>query len=293
MVHQPASFDERPDGCQLRIRGFLPKLRPSERKVAEYILGHAEEVVHLSVTELADLSGVSDATVVKFCQRIGYSGYQQLKIMLARELVHPIRPDFGELDRSDTIADIKAKVITMNMAALEGTMRTLADQALERAVDAIDRAKNIHIYGLGASGVVALDAEHKFMRINRRCHALIDTHAQCAMAALLEPGDVAIGISHSGFTVEIVKALHLAKEAGATTICITNHLDTPVTEVSDIHLYTAAQEPAFRSGATASRVAQLSVIDILFISVAQRHLDQSLEYLEKTRAAVRMKNSGL
>lgn len=282
-----ANATDKPDSCLLRIRGLLPKMRPSEKKVAEYILRYPDEVVNYSVTELAQLSGVSDATVVKFCQKVGYTGYQQLKIMLAQELVHPHRPNFGELDPNDTIAGIKAKVIAMNVTALEQTMRTLSDTAVERAVDALDHAPNIHIYGLGASGVVALDAEFKFMRINRRCHAFTDSHAQCAMAALLQPQDVAIGISHSGFTSEIVQALKIARNAGATTICITNHLDAPITEVSDICLYTAAQEPAFRSGATASRVAQLSVIDVLFISVAQRHYDASLKYLEMTRSAVR------
>lgn len=275
----------RPDGCLLRIRGLFPALRPSEKKVAEYVLQHPEEVVDLSVTELAQRSGVSDATIVKFSQRIGYTGYQQFKIMLSRELARPAQANYGELDPADDIAKVKAKVITMNMSALEQTMHTLSDIELERAVDAICAARVIHLYGVGASGFVALDAEHKFLRINRRCHAFIDNHVQRAMATLLGPGDVAIGISHSGFTQDIVSALRNAHEAGATTICITNYFDSPVTAVSDIRLFTAAQEPAFRSGAIASRVAQLSVIDVLFIGVAQRDYDRTLEYLEKTRIA--------
>lgn len=276
----------RPEGCLLRIRGLFPGLRPSEKKVARYVLDHPEEVVDLSVTELAQRSGVSDATIVKFCQRIGYAGYQQFKIMLSRELARPAHADYGELDPADDISKVKAKVITMNMSALEETLRTLSDTELERAVDAICRAPLIHLYGVGASACVALDAQLKFLRINRRCHAFTDNHAQRAMAALLAPGDVAIGISHSGFTKDIVDALRIAHEAGATTICITNHFDSPVTEVSDIRLFTAAQEPALRSGAIASRVAQLSIIDVLFIGVAQRDYDQNLEYLERTRMAV-------
>jgi len=280
---------QRPDGCLLRIRGLFPGLRPSERKVAQYVLDHPEEVVDLSVTELARKSGVSDATIVKFSQRLGYSGYQQFKIMLSRELAQPTKANYGELDPADDLAKVKAKVITMNMTALEETLHTLSDSELERAVEAICSAPVIHLYGVGASGFVALDAEHKFLRINRRCHAFVDSHVQCAMAALLGPGDVAIGISHSGFTQDIVDALRIAREAGATTICITNHFDSPVAAVSDIRLYTAAQEPAFRSGAIASRVAQLSIIDVLFIGVAQRDYDRTLEYLDRTRIAVSQK----
>lgn len=281
----------RPDGCLLRIRGLFPGLRPSERKVAQYVLDHPDEVVDLSVTELAHKSGVSDATIVKFSQRLGYSGYQQFKIMLSRELAQPARASYGELDPGDDIAKVKQKVIAMNVTALEETLRTLSDQELERAIDALFGARVIHLYGVGASGFVALDAEHKFLRINRRCHSFVDNHVQRAMAALLGPGDVAVGISHSGFTQDIVDALRIAREAGATTVCITNHFDAPVTAVSDIRLYTAAREPAFRSGAIASRVAQLSIIDVLFIGVAQRDYDRTLECLERTRLAVAQRQS--
>lgn len=287
---QSAPATQPPSGCLLRIRGLFPKLRPSERKVASYILKSPDEVINLSVTELAKRSGVSDATVVKFTQRLGYSGYQEFKIVLARESAPGHRPVYGELDPSDGVAAVKAKVIAMNVKALEGTLETLADEELDRAITALAKARRIHIYGVGASGFVALDAEHKFLRINRPCHAFIDNHVQSAMASLLEAGDVAIGISHSGSTKDIVAALAIARRAGATTICITNHIDSPVTEAADIKLYTAAQEPVFRSAATASRVAQAGVIDILFIGVAQRAYERSLESLEKTRAAVQEKH---
>jgi len=276
----------------LRIQGLFPKLRPSERKVAEYILAHADEVVNLPVTELARRSDVSDATVVKFTQKVGYSGYQEFKIALARESGLPQRPTYGELDPSDDLEKVKGKVIQMHVNALENTLRTLSDDELERAVDALEKAGTIHFYGVGASGLVALDGEQKFLRIGRRCNAFIDPHLQYAMAALLRPGDVAIGITHSGTTAEIIQALKIASASGATAVCITNHFDAPVTEVCDVKLYTAAHEPVFRSAATSSRIAQASVVDILFVAVAQRNYDQSLENLERTRAAVSVKHLG-
>ncbi|HEX6971553.1 MAG TPA: MurR/RpiR family transcriptional regulator [Limnochordia bacterium] len=270
----------------MRIRSAFPSLRPSERKVAGVILAHPETVVHLSVTELARQSGVSDATVVKFSQRLGYAGYQDLKINLAKDLVAPAREIYGEIEPTDDVATVKEKIFRMNRAALADTERCLDCAELERAVNAMAQARRIHFYGTGASGIVALDAEQKFLRIDLPARAFIDVHLQVAMGALLEPGDVAVGISHSGQTKDIAAALATARRAGATTICITNYLDSPVARAAAIRLYTATQESAFRSGAIASRVAQLSVVDVLFIGVAVRRYEHTLACLEKTREAV-------
>lgn len=273
-------------GCQLRIRSFFPSLRPSEKKVAEFILANPDEVVTLSVTDLGRKSGVSDATVVKFSQKLGYAGYQDLKINLAKDLVTPTREIYGEIDPHDDVQTVKEKIFRLNREALTDTERFLDAGELERAIEALAAARRIHWYGVGASGVVALDAEHKFLRIDLMAHAFVDSHLQVAMGTLLGPGDVAVGISHSGQTKDIATALNTARAAGATTICITNYLESPVARAATIRLYTATRESAFRSGAIASRVAQLSVVDVLFISVALRRREQTLACLERTRDAV-------
>lgn len=277
------------EGCILRIRTSFPSLRPSEQKVAKFILDNTELVVELSVTEVARRSDVSDATVVKFSQRIGYTGFQEMKISLAKELPAHTRNIYGEIAPGDDLQTLKEKIFALNKTALEETCRILDQSKLEQAVLALTEARQVHICGVGASGTVAMDAEQKFMRIGIPCHAYIDPHIAAAMAALLRPGDVAIGISHSGATRDTVEALQTAQRAGATTICLTNFINSPVSRNADITLLTAVQETDFRSGAMASRVAQLSIVDVLFVAVAQARYELSLACLDKTRAAVARK----
>lgn len=288
-LESPDAVERRIDGCLIRMRGLFPTLRPSEQKVAKYVLDHPHEVITLPVTDLAAKSGVSDATVVKFCQRLGYAGYQHLKITLATELASLPQPVYGEIVPGDDLRIVKAKIFNRNKKGLEDTMRTVDDAELERAVNALLNAQRIHLYGVGASGLVALDAEHKLLRIGLQCHAFPDPHTAVSMASVLQPGDVAIGLSHSGATRDTVESLTVAREAGATTICITNVMASPITRVADIKLYTSVDEADYRSGAMGSRIAQLSIIDVLFVGVAQRRYDESMRHLEKTRAAVRSK----
>jgi RpiR family carbohydrate utilization transcriptional regulator len=272
--------------CTLRLRTFLPSVRPSERKVAQYILSNPESVVELPITELARLSGVSDATVVKLCQRVGYSGFQELKINLARELSMPYKRVYGKVKPGDTMEEIKEKAFSHNERALHDTARILNSVELESAVSALSAAPRIHFYGSGASGIVALDAEQKFLRIGMNCQAFNDPHLGATAAALLDKGAVAVGISHSGATRDTVDSLTIAHRAGATTVCITNAMGSPIAQAADTVLLTAVAESDFRGGAMASRIAQLSVIDILFIGVALGRHDHTMQCLAKTLEAV-------
>ena len=165
------------DDCLLHIKGLYPSLRPAEQRVADEILENANEVVHLSITALAKRVGVSDATVVKFCKRVGYKGFQDLKIRLAANVAVTPKPIYGEINRGDDIAAIKEKIFRINIQALEDTIRTLDSQALQKAVAAIVKAPRIQFYGIGASGIVAEDAQQKFMRIGLSA-AFIDSHMQ-------------------------------------------------------------------------------------------------------------------
>lgn len=287
--YAPDAVERRVDGCLIRIRGLFPTLRPSEQKVAKYILDHPSEVINLPVTDLARKSNVSDATVVKFCQRLGYSGYQHLKITLATELASLPTPIYGEIVPGDDLPVVKAKIFNVNKKSLDDTMRTVDDDELTRAVDALLHAERIHLYGVGASGLVALDAEHKLLRIGLATHAFPDPHTAMSMASVLKPGDVAIGLSHSGATRDTVESLNTARKSGATTVCITNVMASPITKTADIKLYTSVEEPDYRSGAMGSRIAQLSIVDVLFVGVAQRRYEESMQHLEKTRTAVQGK----
>lgn len=273
------------ENCLVRIKSFYPSLRPSEQKVAGYILEHPEEVIHLSVTELSNRCGISDAAIIKFCQRIGYKGYQEMKIYLAKELVSPTLEIYGEVERNDDITTVKEKIFRLNIQAIQDTLKLLDDEALEQAVNAIAGAAKVNIYGVGASGFVAMDAQLKLLRIGIQATSFCDSHVQTYLAALLSPGDAALAISDSGNTKDVVRALLVAKKQGAKTICITSAPDSALSKAADIKLYTAATESIFRSGAIASRIAQLSVIDALFIGVALKRYDSALENLARTREA--------
>lgn len=274
----------------LHLRSTYPTLRPAERRVADEILENPDQVVHLSITELAKQAGVSDATVVKFCKRLGYKGFQEFKILLAQDVVVKPEPIYGEVEPGNDVRTIKDKIFQANITALQDTAQVLSVEALETAVKAIGAAKEIHFYGLGASGIVALDAEQKFSRIGLRASAFVDPHMQVTRAVLLKPGDVVIGLSYSGETLEIVEALQAARNVGALTIAITNYSASTVADQADLVLLTSSQENIFRSGAISSRIAQLSTIDTLFIAVALVDYGRSQEAIEKTRKILAERN---
>jgi RpiR family carbohydrate utilization transcriptional regulator len=272
-------------GCFIRIDGVYTALRTAEKRVADYIRDHPEELIHLTVTELADATQTSESTVVRLCQKLGYKGYQEFKIMLARELVAPADTIFEAIAPTDPIDVLKSKVFQANIQALHDTIEVLSDDMLRRAADAIGAASKMEIYGIGGSSSIAWDAYHKFHRIGIDCIAHSDSDMMATSATLLGPEDVALGISHTGGTRDVVDAMRLAKEAGATTICLTHNATSPITKVSDITLFTAARETAFSSDAMTSRLAQLSIIDTVYLAVALSHYDRSLALIQKTRQA--------
>ncbi|TCO56290.1 MurR/RpiR family transcriptional regulator [Caldanaerobacter subterraneus] len=269
-----------------KIKAVINNLKPSERKIAEYIIENADKISDLSVAELAKNSNTSEASVVRFCKSLGYKGYQDLKIKIAADYTYKTKSIQGVVNIDDDINTIIVKISKNNMDSIEKTMDMLDRKEVERAVNAILNANKIDIYGVGASAIVAQDMLQKFMRINKSCTAYNDSHMQLASAANLRQGDVAIGISYSGQTADTVDALRIAKKSGATTICITKFGNSPITEVSDIKLFVYSTEALFRSGAMASRMAQLNVVDILFSIVAIKKYDDVIKYLENTSEAV-------
>jgi len=276
----------------VRIRALLPSLQPSMRQVAERVLADTRATAALTVTELAVASGVSEATVIRFCKAIGFAGYPQLRLALAAESGRAQGADRADHDLEsdiapgDDLARVVEKIAFADARAVEETGAQLDIVMLERVVEALARAQRVDLYGVGASAYVALDFQHKLHRIGRIAFAWSDTHVALTSAALLRPGDVAIGISHTGTTTDTIDALTEARAHGATTVALTNFPRSPITRAAEHVLTTAARETTFRSGATASRLAQLTVVDCLFVGVAQRTYGQTLAALEATRTAV-------
>ncbi len=272
-------------GCFVRIQGTYSALRTAEQRVADFILKHAEDLIYLTVTELAERTQTSESTVVRLCQKIGYKGYQEFKIMLARDLVGPAETVYEQIGPGDAIDSLKAKVFQANAQALKDTMEVLSDEDLGRAVDAMVKANRVEIYGIGGSAPLALDAYHKFMKLGVNCMWQSDSDLMAMSSSLLRAGDVALGISHTGASRDVCDAMENAQNGGATTICITHRATSPITKVSNIKLFTAAKETAFGSDATSSRIGQLTIIDTLFAGIANADYDRAFSNIQKTREA--------
>jgi RpiR family transcriptional regulator, carbohydrate utilization regulator len=272
-------------GCFIRIHGTYPSLRAAEQRVADFILKHPEELIHLTVTELADKTQTSESTVVRLCQKIGYKGYQEFKIMLARDLVGPTETVYEEIVPGDDIPTLKQKVFAANAQALKDTMEVLQNEDLEKAVAVLAPARRVEMYGIGGSAPLALDAYHKFMRLGLNAVCLSDGDLMAMSSSLLGTGDVVLGISHTGGSRDVCDAMENAQSVGATTICITHRATSPITKVADIKLFTAAKETVFGSDAMSSRIAQLSIIDTLFAGIANATYEKSLVNVQKTRQA--------
>ena len=285
------SFSEISEASPLvRIRSLLPGLARAEQRVAKVVLDNPQVVAHRSITEVAEAAGTSETTVTRFCKAIGVGGYPELRIALAADTARTaarIDRDLGsDIAPTDDLSQVVGKVAFADARAVEETAEQLDIASLTAVVDAVAGAGRVDVYGVGASAFVAADLQQKLHRIGRISFAWSDTHIMLTSAAVLTAGDVAVGISHTGATADTVEALRVARERGATTVALTNFPRSPISEVADHVLTTAARETTFRSGAMASRIAQLTVIDCLFIGVAQKHLDSARNALESTYEAV-------
>jgi DNA-binding MurR/RpiR family transcriptional regulator len=274
----------------VKIRSLLPGLARAEQRVAKVVLENPATVAHRSITEVAEQAGTSETTVTRFCKAIGVGGYPELRIALAadtaRTAARANRDLGGDIGPSDDLRQIVGKVAFADARAVEETAEQLNVETLQKVIEAVAGARRVDVYGFGASAFVAFDLQQKLHRIGLTCFAWNDTHIALTSAAVLTDADVAIGISHTGSTAETVEALRTAGEHGATTVALTNFPRSPIADVASHVLTTAVRETTFRSGAMASRIAQLTVIDCLFIGVAQKHLESAKTALEATYEAV-------
>ncbi len=288
MTRRPEDHDHLGTSLLVRLRGARPGLSPAEDRVAELVLADPRAVAGLTISELAGQARTSETTVLRFCRRLGLRGYPQLRLALAEESARTPAKGVGTGDISarDTGQDVIAKVAYADTLAVEETVQQLDEASLVAAADAIAGAGRVDVYGIAASGIVAADLQQKLHRIGIPAFAWLDPHLALTSATLLGRGDVAVGISHSGTTVEVHDVLSAAAERGARTVAVTNHPGSPLARTADVVLTTAARETELRSGATASRIAALTVVDCLYILVAQRNLRRARRAVEETKQAV-------
>lgn len=265
-----------------RIRIAHSTMAKGAQRIADFILDRPEDVVGMSVTELSEATEVSEGSIINFCRGIGLSGFQQLKLSLAQEIVQPVQFIHEDLLREDDLETVSRKVFHSGMQALRDTLSVLDTGALEAAVEAVRKAKRVEIYGIGSSAPIAEDAQYRMLRIGLDVRAVTDSHIQAISASRCDPDVATLTISHSGATHETVTATRLAREAGATTIVITNFARSPIRAYADIVLTTMARETRFRTEAITSRIAQLCVVDALIAGLALADYDRATDILKKT-----------
>lgn len=257
------------------IRGTLPALVPSEVRVAELVLATPDEVIHMTVTDLARAANTSTSTVMRFCQRLGFKGYQDFKIALARDNIPLMRALPVEIDDDDAPARILEKVVGAAADAVARAATSIDDATFTQAVEALDAASRVLVVGVGRSAPIAQDVAFRMMTIGIRTEAPLDIHVQHVTSTSLTERDVCLVIDHTGRTRETVMTATAAAQAGATVIAVTSFFHSSLIDVATIALVSGTKPVAFRLESMTSRLAHLSVLDALGIALAVRNRERS------------------
>ncbi len=268
------------------IRGSYRHFSEKEKKIADYVLTDPKNIIHLTINQIADELGLAESTIFRFCQRIGFKGFQAFKISLAAEVVAPLKDIHEKIEEGDSIQAVTEKVFRSNIKTLEDTLQIVDAEAMAQATEKLMKARKIDFYGNGGSAMVAMDGYHKFVRLGLHVSMNLDSHMQLMAASQLQSDDVAIVISHSGSTTDALDVLRVLKEKEVTIISVTNFAKSPLSKEADIALYTVSEETDFRSEALSSRIAQLSLIDALYTNLMILRGDDGKKALQDMREAM-------
>lgn len=274
---------------QTKIQARRDSYPPSMLRVAVVILARPQVVLERTITELARMCETSETSVVRFCRTLGFTGYAPMRLHMATELATESAQfgrdsDYGsDIAQSDSLAGMVSKISSSEIVGVQETAAGLDLDALQAVIDHVARARSVVLFGVAASNAGAHDLAHKLLRIGALALSFQDAHDALVPATLLGPNDVAIGFSHGGSTREAIEFLSAARAGGAFTVAVTNAENAPLTDHADAILRTAVRETAFRSGAMASRIAQLTIVDYIFVGVARTKYDQSVAALKRTR----------
>lgn len=271
----------------IKIKDRRDQLRKSERKVADFVLEHAQAVLGMRIVDVAAGANVSEPTVVRFCHALEVDGFQAFKLQLAQNLGASGNYSQFSVDDADTVADLSHKVFDSTIGSLLTIRDELDPLALEKAIAAINQAKRVEFYGFGASGSVASDAQHKFFRLQLSSAAYIDPHIQHMSAISLSAQDVVVAISQSGRTKALIQSVELALDAGAIVIGLAPQ-DTPLSKLSSIPIFVNMEEDLQVFTPVSSRIAHLLVIDVLAMGVARLRKDLLKDYLKRINKSLKV-----
>ena len=270
-------------GLKLRLEEYCGLATPSERTVIDFILTAPDQAVGVSMSALAELTCTSPSTIIRLCRKLGCSGYREFQQSLMREVAIASQTDSvvtSDVLSNDSTQAIIDKVTIKNVSSLKLTAEDLDAAAVDRAVSLLSSARGVCLFGVGASLLVARDLQLKLLRLDIPCNLCDDLHSQLLYAKNMRAGDLALAISYSGLTAEVLDCVRVAHANGARVVSITRGgYGSPLVSLSDVVLGVAATELVMRTGAMSSRIAQLNVVDILFVSYVNAHYERSIKRL--------------
>ncbi len=273
----------------LRIRGEYNQFTKAEKKVADYILNNPRQVLFMSITELAETCGVGDTSVFRFCKTMSCKGYQEFKMILSFSL-HEDKEGFGQMEGNigleDSFDQVAQKVLQSNINALKETHSLLREENFNRVLECFRQAKRICFYGVGTSMSTAMKAADKFLKIEPKVYCVQDSHVQAMMASTMAKGEVAVIFSYSGATKDTIHVAELAKKAGASIVCVTRFVKSPLTAYADLTLLCGANESPLQAGSSSAEISQLFLIDLLYTEYYRRYYETCSINNEKTSASV-------
>lgn len=274
--------------CLLWLKANYSSLNPATKKVADYIFKDPYSVIENNIVDLAKKIGVSQFSIITCIKVIGYNGYKDFRVNIAKELANNTNMLFFEdITPNDDSYTILAKVTRKKINCLNDTLKLIKPEAFERAVEIISKSKRIEIYGIGYSAFAAENAQMNFRRLNKDCICYRDPHYQKMSASLLKKGDTAIGITTSGATESVVKSLEIAKECKATTIAITANSNSPITKFADVTLVTTFSEPLILRETNSSNVEQFTIVSALTLALAAKDYKHSFISLSESSKVIK------
>ena len=271
-----------------RIKTMIDSLSRSERKVAELVLAQPNLVANAPIAQIADLADVSQPTVIRFCRSLNCSGLQDFKLRLTRSLVSGVPYVHSMVSADDSAHDLAKKLFDNNISHLLRCRNELDTEALEKSIKILANTHKIEVWGQGQSGAVAIDAQNKFFRLGVPTVAYTDPHMHGMSASMLKPGDAVVAVSNSGRTLDLMRSVEIARDAGADVIGIT-HSKSPLAKRCTICLYADTMEDPDLYTPMITRIVHLVIIDILAVGVALKRGPELIDQLEKMKRNLKEK----
>lgn len=259
------------------IDSFYPSLSKTEKMVADYVKEEKDQIIYQTLQEISKNINVGEATILRFCYKIGFGGFQDLKLNIAKE-----EPNLDQSPKGDYTEQVTANI----MRSITETKAVLEMKNLEAAVDLLKSGNRIVAYGVGASGNAAQELESRLLRLGKLTHAVVDNHFQLMTSSILNEQDVVFAFSLTGSTIELVDSLMMAKKNKVKIVAVTNHILSPIASLADVVLLTAGKESPMNGGSLTGKISQLYIIDLLITGFSLRNPQLSAEMRERTALSI-------